>query len=213
MSWAGVAWWIYRAQARAGVGWQVGRDLVDWWTEVWWAVALWACRVEAWWDGGQLPCGMVAQQVYEAVDQQACGMEAWQSGSQVGPWDGSLLVLQDGRLVCLQGRGLACLWGGGMMAPQSVGLVGLWGRGLAGQQPGLHCPGRPVRPRPGGLWPGCSFSKSWCVEAFHVLRVQGAKVSALPGALPYPSLSPAFQQGSQSMEFMQSVFLSQLSSI
>jgi hypothetical protein len=61
MSWAGVAWWVYRAQARAGVAWQVGRDLVDWWMEVLWAVALWACRLEAQWGGGQLPGVIVAQ--------------------------------------------------------------------------------------------------------------------------------------------------------
>jgi hypothetical protein len=46
-----------------------------------------------------------------------------------------------------------------------------------------------------GWWPACSFSVSWYVEAFHRLGVQGAKVSALPGALPQPRVCPASHQG------------------
>jgi hypothetical protein len=38
---------------------------------------------------------------------------------------------------------------------------------------------------------GYSFSISWHGEAFHKLGVQSADVSALPGALPQPSVSPA----------------------
>jgi hypothetical protein len=50
--------------------------------------------------------------------------------------------------------------------------------------------------RPAGGWqPTCSFSVSLCGEAFHKLGVQGAEVSALPGALPQSSVSPASQQG------------------
>jgi hypothetical protein len=48
---------------------------------------------------------------------------------------------------------------------------------------------------PGGQWPGCSFSKSWCGGAFHKLRVQSAEASSLPGALPQPSMSSSSQQG------------------
>jgi hypothetical protein len=47
----------------------------------------------------------------------------------------------------------------------------------------------------GTWWFGCSFSRSWCGEFFHNLGVQSAEVSALPGALPQPSVSPASQQG------------------
>jgi hypothetical protein len=39
-----------------------------------------------------------------------------------------------------------------------------------------------------------SFSKLWCGEAFHELGAQSADVSALPGALPQSSVSPASQQ-------------------
>jgi hypothetical protein len=45
-----------------------------------------------------------------------------------------------------------------------------------------------------GLWPACSFCVLWHGEDFHRLGVQGAKVSALPGALPQPSVSPESQQ-------------------
>jgi hypothetical protein len=41
------------------------------------------------------------------------------------------------------------------------------------------------------VWqPACSFIISWHGEDFHGLRVQGAKVSALPGASPLPIVSP-----------------------
>jgi hypothetical protein len=57
----------------------------------------------------------------------------------------------------------------------------------------------PVGGRPGGSagrqWPTCVFSVLRCGGAFHKLRFQDAKVSALPGALPLPSMSPASQQG------------------
>jgi hypothetical protein len=55
---------------------------------------------------------------------------------------------------------------------------------------------------------GCSFSKSWCGEAFHELWVQSANVSALPGALPQPSVSPASQQGPWFMELTRSAAVS-----
>jgi hypothetical protein len=45
-----------------------------------------------------------------------------------------------------------------------------------------------------GWQPTCSFSILWCGEAFHGVGDQGAKVSALPGASPLPSMSPASQQ-------------------
>jgi hypothetical protein len=56
---------------------------------------------------------------------------------------------------------------------------------------------------------GYSFSVSWCGEAFHQLGVQSANVSALPGALPQPSVSPASQQSSWFMELRRSAAVSQ----
>jgi hypothetical protein len=54
------------------------------------------------------------------------------------------------------------------------------GGGVGGA--GSWQPGRPMELRPGwlvgGQQPTCSFSVSWCGEAFHGLRVQGAEVSA-----------------------------------
>jgi hypothetical protein len=49
----------------------------------------------------------------------------------------------------------------------------------------------------------CSFSKSWCREAFHELGVQSADVSALPHALPQPSMSPVSLQSPLFTELMQ----------
>jgi hypothetical protein len=56
---------------------------------------------------------------------------------------------------------------------------------------------------------GCSFSKSWCGEAFHELGIQSADVSALPGALPQSSMSPASQQSPLFTEPMRSAAVSQ----
>jgi hypothetical protein len=46
-----------------------------------------------------------------------------------------------------------------------------------------------------GWQPACFFSVLWHGADFHRLGVQGAEVSALPGALPQPSVSLASQQG------------------
>jgi hypothetical protein len=59
-----------------------------------------------------------------------------------------------------------------------------------------------------GWWPTCSFSVSWHGEHFHGLGVQCAEVSALPGALPQPRMSPASRQGRWFPELMQSVSVS-----
>jgi hypothetical protein len=55
---------------------------------------------------------------------------------------------------------------------------------------------------------GCSFSKSWHGEVFHELRVQSADVSALPCALPQPSVSPASQQSPWFTELTRSAAVS-----
>jgi hypothetical protein len=76
---------------------------------------------------------------------------------------------------------------------QSWGLVGPEGQGAGWS--------RAVAPRAYGVgtwWACCSFSRSWCGEAFHDLGVQSAEISALPGALPQPSVFPASQQGPNS---------------
>jgi hypothetical protein len=83
-----------------------------------------------------------------------------------------------------------------------------WGsKGQSGRPVG-HQPGGLVEPRPGGpagQKPGkwhcvggspLIFGISWCGEAFHRLVFQDAEVSALPCALPQPSMSSASQQGS-----------------
>jgi hypothetical protein len=49
--------------------------------------------------------------------------------------------------------------------------------------------------RPAGQRPACSFSLSWYGEASHGIGAQGAEVSALPGAVPQPRMSPASEQG------------------
>jgi hypothetical protein len=46
----------------------------------------------------------------------------------------------------------------------------------------------------GTWWAGCSFSRSWHGAGFHELGVQSAEVSALPGALPQPSVPPVSEQ-------------------
>jgi hypothetical protein len=45
-----------------------------------------------------------------------------------------------------------------------------------------------------GWQPTCSLSVLWHGETFHGLGVQSAKVSALPGASPLPSVAPVSQQ-------------------
>jgi hypothetical protein len=61
-----------------------------------------------------------------------------------------------------------------------------------------------LRPMWGGLVcsTGCSFSKSW-----H--GVQSADVSALPGALPHPRVSPSSQQSPRFTELRRSAAVSQ----
>jgi hypothetical protein len=54
----------------------------------------------------------------------------------------------------------------------------------------------------------CSFSVSWCGEDFQRLGVQGAKVSALLGASPPPSMSPESQQVPWFIELMLSASVS-----
>jgi hypothetical protein len=64
---------------------------------------------------------------------------------------------------------------------------------------------------PVGWWwqrPSCSFNVLWYEGAFHMLGVQGAEVSVLPGALPHPRVSPASQQGPWFTELMQSASVS-----
>jgi hypothetical protein len=60
-----------------------------------------------------------------------------------------------------------------------------------------------------GWQPTCSFSVLWCGEDFHKLWVEGVKVSAVPGALPQPSVSPASQQVLWFPELTQSASVSQ----
>jgi hypothetical protein len=60
-----------------------------------------------------------------------------------------------------------------------------------------------------GWRPACSFSVLWCGEALHGLGVQGAKVLALPSALPLPSMVPCLSQVPDSQS-SQSATVSQL---
>jgi hypothetical protein len=55
---------------------------------------------------------------------------------------------------------------------------------------------------------GYSFSILWPGEAFHELGVQSVDVSALPGALPQPRVSPASQQSPWSTELRRSAAVS-----
>jgi hypothetical protein len=72
-----------------------------------------------------------------------------------------------------------------------LGLAGLGGAGLwSGYCPGLW---KLRGPMGWGLacTTSCYFSILWHGETFHELEAQSADVSALPGALPQPSVSPA----------------------
>jgi hypothetical protein len=97
--------------------------------------------------------------------------------------------------------------------------VGVWGStalvGLRCRAGGLEIPQHAEQQLHGPMeWglacsPGYSFSISWHGEAFHELGVQGADVSALSGALPQLSVSPAFQQSPWITEVRRSVAVSQ----
>jgi hypothetical protein len=120
-------------------------------------------------------------------------------------WSWCLMVLE---LSC---RLSLVFWWAGGQCPS--GLEGLWGKGPAGQQPGRSatwCPAGQRHCLLVGRWqPTCSFSVLWHGEAFHSIVIQGTKVSALPCVLPYPSMSPASQQGPWFPELMQSASVSQ----
>jgi hypothetical protein len=85
------------------------------------------------------------------------------------------------------------------------GPVGWWPSGAVGRQAGGWAVAL------WQWWPACSFSVSWCGEDFHRLGAQGVEVSALPCALPQPSVSPVSQQGPCFTEFTLSVSVSQSS--
>jgi hypothetical protein len=88
------------------------------------------------------------------------------------------------------GGSLLGLWGGGLA---SGSLSVLWGRGLAVWREVVRWThGAEVWKMAAAWGPACSFSVSWC-EVFHGLGVQGTEVSALPCALPQPSVSPESQ--------------------
>jgi hypothetical protein len=91
----------------------------------------------------------------------------------------------------------------GLMSHRLMGLPGGPARS------NLEALGRP-RGLAGGGWSTCSFSVSWCEEAFHKLGVQDAEVSGLSCAFPLSSVSPASQQGLWFPELMQSASVSQL---
>jgi hypothetical protein len=104
--------------------------------------------------------------------------------------------------------------GGGQCASRPVGQKP--GR-AAVRQAREWWPGCSTGWRPGGQVDGgsmgvvatCSFSVLWHGEDFYGLGVQGAKVSALLGALPQQRMSPVSQQGPSVSELMQSVSVSQ----
>jgi hypothetical protein len=91
--------------------------------------------------------------------------------------------------------------GGALTAQLGGGLSGQWGRLVGSWPSGLV----------GGWQPPFSFNVLWHGEAFHGLGAQDAKVSALPCALPQPSVSPVSQQvpwfwSSRSLSLSQSPF-------
>jgi hypothetical protein len=96
-------------------------------------------------------------------------------------WRGYLASLQGGA----SGAEIpqAC-WGAGSLAEQRAGgPTRIWGLTALGAGCPTEWSGSSAGLQNGGLAGGCSFSKSWCGEAFHELGVQSANVSALPGAL------------------------------
>jgi hypothetical protein len=83
-----------------------------------------------------------------------------------------------------------------LAAGGSAGREAVGGGQCAGSWEGSGCcAGGPVgRPAAWGWWPAYSCSALWGGEDFRRLGFQGAKVSALPCALPQPRVSPASQQ-------------------
>jgi hypothetical protein len=169
-----------------------------------------------WLVGGQWPCkpGAVA---------------GWPC--KAAYWSGLPGGLASGGLPLPQGGGLAGLWGTVQWAcrveaswagerlpgshagqrlsgPVKLRLVGQEGVGLVGlQHRGLVLWYSAVA----WVWrPTCSFNVSWCGEVSHWLGVQSPEVSALPCALPQPSVSPASQESPWFTEFTQSASMSQL---
>jgi hypothetical protein len=121
-----------------------------------------------------------------------CGSPAWQA----------LEAQSDGDCVCLRGWSLG-EHGHGGIKERAHGLDIPWPaeQQLRGpMESGLVCS------------TSYSFSISWKGEAFHKLGVQRADVSALPGALPQPSMSPASQQIPWFTELRRSAAVSQLPS-
>jgi hypothetical protein len=131
------------------------------------------------------PVGRVVWWVYRV---EGCWADEWWAGCSAGRMPGGPA---GGRHV-----------GTASVGPASSGFAFLQGRGLAA------C-GVEAWQMSAVLGPACSFSVSWHGEAFHRLWVKGAKVSALPGALPQPSMSPASQQGPSFTELTQSAAVSQ----
>jgi hypothetical protein len=83
----------------------------------------------------------------------------------------------------------------------SEGWTSQWSHaelGLVGPQGRVAWQSRAVTPWAYGLgsWQavaGCSFSRSWCREAFHDLGAQSAEVSVPPCGLHQQSVSPVSQ--------------------
>jgi hypothetical protein len=120
-----------------------------------------------WWAGGWQPG--------RPMGLRPGGAAGRRTGGAVAQWTCGTEAWQSGRPMGLPGGCPEGLWSGGLVAKRQLG--GPTGWGLGRQQP------------------GCSFSKLWHGEAFHERGVQSVEVSALPGALPPPSMSPASQEG------------------
>jgi hypothetical protein len=134
--------------------------------------------VAAWWAGRWLSGGAVA---WHSNGQWPDGCVGWWPRVPVGWWSGGGAAQE------------ATGWW-----PSRVAVLQASGPGLGG----------PVAWRPCGQWLGCSFSKLLHGEAFHMLMVHIAEVSALP----QPSMSPVSQKCPWFMELMQSASLSHLPS-
>jgi hypothetical protein len=168
---------------------------------VWWAAAWLFCRAEAWhtcgvvtWQASRQPPGRPAgwqPVIWPAAAWLFCRAEAWCTREAADPWAHGVEVWQGGKQ-----------WPGCSVCQRTAVWL------LCEVEAQWAC--RLLTVALCGWQPTCSFSVLWHGEEFHRLGVQGAEISALPGALPQPSLSPVSQQGPWFTELMQSASVSQL---
>jgi hypothetical protein len=189
------------------------------------------CVSQAWQALGTQACRMDIVQACAGLEGavqgnggHVCVFQAWQA---LGVWPRRAEILQGCEgLGAWPGGDHECLWipthKGSSEGDHGVSGVGVWGstvltgqRSRAGVSEIPQLVEQQLQEPMGQVLAcsaSCSVSKLWHGEAFHELGVQCAEDSALPCALPQPSVSPASQQCLWLTELTQSVAVSQLPS-